>query len=90
MMAFTCRFHRRGSAAAQLGVCATDAGHQDSSLPTSAQPRELPIIGAGGIHSVTNAQARLAAGASLVQLYTGFIYEAPALVSQIDKVLARG
>jgi dihydroorotate dehydrogenase len=51
---------------------------------------ELPIIGAGGIHSAADAQEKLAAGASLVQLYTGFIYEGPALVSRINKVLARG
>ncbi|WP_375434860.1 quinone-dependent dihydroorotate dehydrogenase [uncultured Hymenobacter sp.] len=51
---------------------------------------ELPIIGAGGIHSAADAQEKLAAGASLVQLYTGFIYEGPALVSRINKALARG
>jgi len=51
---------------------------------------ELPIIGAGGIHSARDAQEKLAAGASLVQLYTGFIYEGPALVSRINKALARG
>ncbi|MBF9236465.1 quinone-dependent dihydroorotate dehydrogenase [Hymenobacter sp. BT683] len=50
---------------------------------------ELPIIGAGGIHSAADAQEKLAAGASLVQLYTGFIYEGPALVSQINKALVR-
>ncbi|RAK69301.1 quinone-dependent dihydroorotate dehydrogenase [Hymenobacter edaphi] len=48
---------------------------------------ELPIIGAGGIHSAADAQEKLAAGASLVQLYTGFIYEGPALVSRINKAL---
>ncbi|GAB2955062.1 quinone-dependent dihydroorotate dehydrogenase [Hymenobacter coalescens] len=51
---------------------------------------ELPIIGAGGIHSAADAQEKLAAGASLVQLYTGFIYEGPALVSRINKALVRG
>ncbi|MCC3158579.1 quinone-dependent dihydroorotate dehydrogenase [Hymenobacter sp. 15J16-1T3B] len=51
---------------------------------------ELPIIGAGGIHSAADAQEKLAAGASLVQLYTGFIYEGPALVSRINKALIRG
>ncbi|HEX8327680.1 MAG TPA: quinone-dependent dihydroorotate dehydrogenase [Hymenobacter sp.] len=50
----------------------------------------LPIIGAGGIHSAADAQEKLAAGASLVQLYTGFVYEGPALVSQINKALVRG
>jgi dihydroorotate dehydrogenase len=48
----------------------------------------LPIIGAGGIHSALDAQEKLAAGAALVQLYTGFIYEGPGLVKKINQVLA--
>ena len=48
----------------------------------------LPIIGSGGIHSAADAQEKLAAGASLVQLYTGFIYEGPALVRRINEQLA--
>ena len=47
----------------------------------------LPIIGAGGIHSAADALEKLAAGASLVQLYTGFIYEGPGLVKAINKAL---
>jgi len=47
----------------------------------------LPIIGAGGIHSAQDALEKLAAGATLVQLYTGFIYEGPGLVSQINRAL---
>ena len=47
----------------------------------------LPIIGAGGIHSARDAQEKLAAGAALVQLYTGFIYEGPGLVKQINRAL---
>ena len=50
----------------------------------------LPIIGAGGIHSAADAQEKLAAGATLIQLYTGFIYEGPALVSRINRSLVRG
>ena len=50
----------------------------------------LPIIGAGGIHSAADAQEKLAAGATLIQLYTGFIYEGPALVSRINQSLVRG
>ncbi|MBG8553355.1 quinone-dependent dihydroorotate dehydrogenase [Hymenobacter guriensis] len=48
----------------------------------------LPIIGVGGIHSPQDAQEKLAAGAALVQLYTGFIYEGPALVKRINQALA--
>ncbi|AFR34968.1 quinone-dependent dihydroorotate dehydrogenase [Riemerella anatipestifer] len=45
----------------------------------------FPIIGVGGIHSEEDALEKLKAGASLVQLYTGFVYEGPALVKRINK-----
>lgn len=45
----------------------------------------FPIIGVGGIHSAEDAMDKIAAGASLVQLYTGFIYEGPALIGRINK-----
>lgn len=44
---------------------------------------KLPIIGVGGIMSGAQAQAMLDAGASLVEVYTGFIYEGPALIKRI-------
>jgi dihydroorotate dehydrogenase len=47
----------------------------------------FPIIGVGGIHTVGDAIEKLQAGASLVQLYTGFIYEGPALIGRINKQL---
>lgn len=47
----------------------------------------FPIIGVGGIHSAQDALDKLAAGASLIQLYTGFIYEGPALVKSINKAI---
>jgi len=50
----------------------------------------LPIIGAGGIHSAADALEKLAAGAALVQLYTGFIYEGPGLVKQINRAVLKG
>jgi dihydroorotate dehydrogenase len=49
----------------------------------------LPLIGVGGIDSAEAAWERIAAGASLVQLYTGWIYEGPALVPQILEGLLR-
>ena len=49
--------------------------------------KSFPIIGVGGIHSAADAKEKLAAGASLVQVYTGFIYEGPALVKRICKAL---
>ncbi|HKL03966.1 MAG TPA: quinone-dependent dihydroorotate dehydrogenase [Cryomorphaceae bacterium] len=45
----------------------------------------FPIIGVGGIHSAEDAMEKLNAGASLVQLYTGFICEGPSLVKRINK-----
>ena len=47
--------------------------------------KAFPIIGVGGIHTAEDAIEKLEAGASLVQLYTGFIYEGPQLVSDINK-----
>lgn len=49
--------------------------------------KAFPIIGVGGIHSEQDALEKLEAGASLIQLYTGFIYEGPALVKQINKAI---
>jgi len=45
----------------------------------------LPIIGVGGIHSKEDALEKLAAGATLIQLYTGFIYEGPPLIQSIKQ-----
>ncbi|TRX41422.1 quinone-dependent dihydroorotate dehydrogenase [Flavobacterium restrictum] len=47
----------------------------------------FPIIGVGGIHSAQDALDKLDAGASLIQLYTGFIYEGPNLVKAINKAI---
>ena len=48
-----------------------------------------PVIAAGGISSGEQARAKLAAGASLVQLYSGLIYRGPALVKEVAAALAR-
>ena len=49
--------------------------------------KAFPIIGVGGIHSPEDAFEKLDAGATLVQLYTGFIYEGPALIKRINKAI---
>lgn len=49
---------------------------------------ELPIIGVGGISSAEDAVERIKAGASLIQLYTGFIYQGPKLVQDCAEALA--
>ncbi|PRD57392.1 quinone-dependent dihydroorotate dehydrogenase [Sphingobacterium gobiense] len=51
--------------------------------------RSFPIIGVGGIHSAEDAREKLEAGASLVQVYTGFIYEGPALINKICRGLLK-
>ena len=50
---------------------------------------KIPIIGVGGIHSAKDAIDKLNAGASLVQIYTGFIYEGPQLIKNIKKELVK-
>ena len=49
--------------------------------------KSFPIIGVGGIHSAEDALEKLEAGADLVQVYTGFIYEGPGLIKKINKAL---
>ena len=49
--------------------------------------KAFPIIGVGGIHSAEDALEKLEAGADLLQLYTGFIYEGPKLIRDINKAL---
>ncbi|MFD2823966.1 quinone-dependent dihydroorotate dehydrogenase [Lacinutrix iliipiscaria] len=49
--------------------------------------KAFPIIGVGGIHTKEDALEKLNAGADLVQLYTGFIYEGPQLIKRINKAL---
>jgi dihydroorotate dehydrogenase len=55
-------------------------------LRTKLGPK-FPIIGVGGIMTVEDALEKLDAGADLIQLYTGFIYEGPGLVKDINKAI---
>lgn len=55
----------------------------------TALPRKIPIIGVGGIMNGDDAWEMICAGASLVQLYTGFIYGGPAIVRDINRTLLR-
>jgi dihydroorotate dehydrogenase len=50
---------------------------------------DYPIIGVGGIMSATDAIEKLKAGADLIQIYTGFIYEGPSFPKKINKALVR-
>lgn len=49
--------------------------------------KAFPIIGVGGIHSAEDALEKIEAGADLVQIYTGFIYEGPKLIKEINKAI---
>ena len=49
---------------------------------------DFPIIGVGGILSAADAKAKLAAGADVVQIYTGLIYRGPSLVREVARALA--
>jgi len=51
--------------------------------------KAFPIIGIGGIHSAQDALDKLDAGADLIQLYTGFIYEGPKLIQEINKAILK-
>ena len=63
---------------------------QKSSIFLSEKSNKaFPIIGVGGIHTAQDALDKLEAGASLIQLYTGFIYEGPSLVKDINKAILK-
>jgi dihydroorotate dehydrogenase len=51
---------------------------------------KIPLIGIGGIDSGAAALAKIEAGATLVQLYTGLIYEGVSLIGRIKRELAAG
>ena len=51
--------------------------------------KSFPIIGVGGIHSANDAFEKINAGADLVQIYTGFIYEGPRLIKSINKAILK-
>jgi len=51
--------------------------------------KAFPIIGVGGIHSAQDALDKIEAGADLVQIFTGFIYEGPKLIKAINKALLK-
>ena len=51
--------------------------------------KSFPIIGVGGVHSAEDAIEKIKAGAALVQIYTGFIYEGPSLIKKINKAILK-
>lgn len=53
-----------------------------------AQSTHLPVIGVGGVMTAADGRALIDAGASLIQIYTGFIYRGPSLVAELNKELS--
>ncbi|PIA78094.1 dihydroorotate dehydrogenase (quinone) [Gaetbulibacter sp. 4G1] len=51
--------------------------------------KSFPIIGVGGVHSAKDALDKINAGADLIQIYTGFIYEGPSLIKSINKAILK-
>lgn len=51
--------------------------------------KAFPIIGVGGVHSAEDALEKLDAGADLIQLWTGFVYEGPSLVKKINQAVLK-
>jgi dihydroorotate dehydrogenase len=49
---------------------------------------DFPLIGVGGIFTADDVRAKFEAGANLVQIYTGFVYEGPGLASRLARKLA--
>lgn len=51
--------------------------------------KAFPIIGVGGVHTAEDALKKLEAGADLLQIYTGFIYEGPSMIKKINKIILK-
>ena len=71
------------------GAPVFEASNRVISMLRASLGRGFPIIGVGGVMSAADAQAKVAAGADLVQIYTGFIYHGPALVDAAARALAQ-
>lgn len=76
-----------GEAGGLSGSVLTQQAQQVTERLSAALDRAIPIIGVGGIDSPNAAQQRLNGGASLVQVYSAFIYQGPALIKQIARAL---
>jgi len=66
-----------------------DVSTQTINYLSQKSNKAFPIIGVGGIHSEKDALDKIAAGADLVQIYTGFIYEGPGLIKRINKAILK-
>jgi dihydroorotate dehydrogenase len=72
------------------GLPVRDKSTKVISILAKALDNKLPIIGVGGVASSADANEKLASGASLIQVYTGFIYQGPPLIKKIVTGLKAG
>ena len=78
----------RGESGGLSGAPLVPLARHSLNVAREAVSKNFVLVGAGGITSGVEAAARLDAGASLVQLYTGFIYRGAPLIGEILKTLA--
>jgi len=76
-----------GEAGGLSGAPVFEASNRVIAQLRAALGPDYPIIGVGGVLSAADARAKIAAGANLVQIYTGFIYKGPALVRDAAQAL---
>ena len=81
--------HHADEAGGLSGAPVFEASNRVIAQLRAALGPAYPIIGVGGVMSAADAQAKVAAGANLVQIYTGFIYRGPALILAAARALAR-
>ena len=79
--------HHRAEAGGLSGKPLTKRSTEVIRFLVEKSNNAFPIIGVGGIHTPEDAIEKLEAGASLIQLYTGFVYEGPGAVKRINKAL---
>jgi dihydroorotate dehydrogenase len=78
-----------GEAGGLSGAPVLQASNRVIAQLRSALGKHYPIIGVGGVMSAADAVSKIAAGADLVQIYTGLIYKGPGLVSAVAAALQR-
>jgi dihydroorotate dehydrogenase len=71
------------------GAPVREASNQVIRQLRGALGQDFPIIGVGGILSAADAVGKIEAGANLVQIYTGLIYQGPALVTEAASAIRR-
>ena len=78
-----------GEAGGLSGAPVFEASNRVISQLRTALGKDFPIIGVGGVMSAADAVAKVAAGADLVQIYTGFIYQGPDLIHAAARALSQ-